>query len=399
MDPRVTGASPSNPVSLRALQQAAEAEEIRQSESEGDFQQWVELDAFNPLAMMRRFERLEKRMGEKERTDEKKTEGEELKVMKIEEVEESAARFQRQNWELQVKTLLILRSRIMASDTPDEIIQKLLEAYPDPALADEALDFLLETATPQTIANLRLAKELFRARFEAEIKSGRNIGTQSREFSEKGLGSPTSLREMYKDITQTPRDPLKLFDELANRFVYDKLKVVIRFLLHSLGSDLRAKGPSIPRPELKRLLDETRSLQGILGVFRFFQSRMVQINKQFSSYGVIKPIRLDFEVLAKMFVKYLAERFMSPDKIIQSARLLGISNEAIAQLIIFTQMRDAVKQIAPRYYRTPQQRDELFLSFLKALEMIEDQLEEEEEKEEDEKKKKKKPEGPKDKFI
>ncbi len=389
MDPRATGGFPTNLVSLRAMQQAAEAADIRQDESAEDFMSWIELEAFNPMAMMRRFEHLEKRMAEKARADEKKAEEDELKVMKIEEIEESATRFQNQNRELQAKTLLILRSRISASDTPEEVIQKLLEAYPDPALADEALDFLLETADPNTVQTLRQAKEQFNARFEAEIKSGRNIGAQSREFSEKGLGSATSLREMYKDITQTPRDPLKLFDELANRFAYEKLKNVIRFLLHSLGADLRAKGPSIPRPELKRLIDETRSLQGILGVFRFFQSRMSLINNQFASYGVIKPIRLDFEALAKQFVKFLAERFMTPDKILLSARLLGISNEAIAQLIIFTQMRDAIKQIAPRYYRTPQQRDELFLAFLKALETIEDQLEEEEEKEEEEKKKKK----------
>lgn len=389
MDPRATGGFPTNLVSLKAMQQAAEEADIRQDESAADFMSWIELEAFNPMAMMRRFEKLEKRMNEKLRAEEKRAEEEEGKVMKIEEIEESAARFQNQNRELQAKTLLILRSRITPSDTSEEIIQKLLEAYPDPALADEALDFLLETADPKTMQALRQAKEQFNTRFESEIKSGRNIGAQSREFAEKGLGSATSLREMYKDITQTPRDPLKLFDELAGRFNYEKLKNVIRFLLHSLGADLRAKGSSIPRPELKRLIDETRSLQGILGVFRFFQSRMSLINNQFSSYGVIKPIRLDFEALAKQFVKFLAERFMTPDKIILSARLLGISHEAIAQLIIFTQMRDAIKQIAPRYYRTPQQRDELFLAFLKALEMIEDQLEEEEEKEEEEKKKKK----------
>lgn len=392
MDPHIAGASPINPLSLKTLQRAADAEELIQNESESDFQQWIELDAFNPMAMMRRFETLEKRLEEKGKAEEKKVE-ENVKVMGIEEIEESAARFQQQNRELQAKTLLILRSRITPSDSPDEIIQKLLEAYPDPALADEALDFLIETADPKTVQALREAKEKFNARFESEIKSGRNIGAQSREFSEKGLGSPTTLREMYKDITQTPRDPLKLFDELAGRFPYDKLKIVIRFLLHSLGSDLRAKGPSIPRPELKRLIDETRSLQGILGVFRFFQSRMGLIDNQFSSYGVIKPSHINFESLSKLFVKFLAERFMTPDKIVLSGRVLGISNEAIAQLIVFTQMRDAIKQISPRYYRTPQQREELLLAFLKVLEMIEDQLEEEEEKEqEEERKKKPKPE-------
>ena len=82
---------------------------------------------------------------------------------------------------------------------------------------------------------------------------------------------------------------------------------------------------------------------------------------------------------------------MSPEKILQAARQLGISEEAIAQIIVFTQMREALKQISPRYFRNPKQRDELFQIFLKTLEELEAELEEEEQNElEDQTKKKKK---------
>ncbi len=386
MDPRASGASPINPNSLRMLQEAAETESLLQDQSEGDLEQWCELDAFNPMAMMRRFRPLVE-FRQKERPEEKKTE-ESRQILEVEKTEEAATRFQRNNQELQPKTLLILRSRILASDTPDDVIRKVLETYPDPALADEALDFLLETSDSQIADIIRQAKEKFNTRYEREIKSGRNMGAESREFSKEGLGSPTSLRDLYRNITLTAREPLKLFEELSDKFPYEKLKIVIRFLLHSLGADLRAKGSSIPRGELKRLIDETRSLQGILGVYRFFKSRMNLINRQFASYEIVRPSRLNFDIMARQFVKFLSERFMSPDKILLAARALGISEETIAQLIIFTQMRDAIKQIAPRYYRTPQQKQELFNAFLKALEIIEDKLEEEEEEDNDKKKKK-----------
>jgi type III secretion protein W len=192
---------------------------------------------------------------------------------------------------------------------------------------------------------------------------------------------------MYRDVTGNPRDPLKLFDELTDKFPYEKLKSVITFLLHSLGSDLKSKGPSIARGELKRLIDETRSLQGILGVFRFFQSRMRLIHRQFLSYNLMLPPRLTFEVIAKLFIKILAERYMNPDRILQTARLLGISEEAAAQIVIYTQMRDAIKQISPRYYRNPQHRDELMKAFIDTIDKLEDLLEEEEEEEKGEKKK------------
>jgi len=164
---------------------------------------------------------------------------------------------------------------------------------------------------------------------------------------------------------------------------------VLHFLLHSLGSDLKAKGSSIPRAELKRLIDETRSLQGILGIFRFFQSRMKLMQRQFASYGLVLPPRLDFEALARLFVKILAERYINGEKIMQTARLLGIEQEVAAQIIIYTQMRDAIRQIAPRYFRDLRHRDEQLKAYLEAVDKLEDTLEEEEEKEKEEKKGKK----------
>lgn len=389
-DPRITGASPVSHESLRMLQKAAAAEELQQLESD-EIEKWCELDVFNPMVMMRRFRPLDefKDVKHEEAPEEKERIEQEEKIVDVAKVDETAARFHRNNYELQAKTLLILRSRISSRDTPQDVINKVLEAYSDPALADEAMDFLIETSDAATAAIVRLAKEQFNQRFAPEIKAGRNMGAQAREFSKEGLGSPTSLRDMYRDITLNPREPLILFIELSDKFPYDKLRTAIHFLLHSFGADLRAKGPSISRPELIRLISETRSLQGVLGVYRFFRSRMALIQRQFADHGVTYPGRLQFETLARQFIRFLTERFISAEKILQAARLLGISEEAIAQIIVFTQMRDALKQISPRYYRNPKQRDELFQAFISALEDLEDQLEEEEEKEKQGKKKKK----------
>jgi type III secretion protein W len=387
-DPRIPGASPINPQSLNNLLKAALEEEINQQASEDSLESFLEFDAFNPMAMMRRFRPINEFRQTK---SEEKQKVETKKVLAVEKIEESAARFQRNNDELHAKTLLILRSRIHADDSPDDVLKKVLETYPDHALADEALDFLLETADLSTATVIRLAKEQLNLQFGRDIKAGRNMGTEAREFSKEGLGSPTSLRDMYRDITGTAREPLKLFEELSEKFTYEKLRTAIHFLLHALGADLKAKGPSIPRPELKRLLDETRSLQGILGIYRFFKERMALMQNQFASNQILMPPKLKFDTISKQFVKFLAERFISPDKILQASRLLGISEEALAQLIIYTQMRDAIKQIAPRYYRNNLHRDELLAAFLKVLEELDDRIEEEaEEKARQEKQKKKK---------
>ncbi len=369
--------SPIAPQAINAAKEIAREELAVQIESEADMQNWM--DNAN-IMIMRNFKTLEE---QKKNEPLKKKEGpsevQETKIEEIEEITETADRFQRQNNELQGKTLLILRGRISPQDTPEEALKKILDVYPDHALADEALDFLIETARPETKEILGKAKEQLNRDFEREIKAGRNIGAQAREFSAAGLGSPTSLRDLYRDLTGQPREPLKLFEELTQRFSYNQMKSAITFLLHSLGSDLKAKGPSIPRGELKLLLDEIRSLQGILGVFRFFQSRMALIARQFLSYELLLPPRLNFEALAKQFIRLLAERYVNPEKILQTAKGLGIDEETAAQIIIFTQMRDAIKQVAPRYYRTPQHKEELTKAMYDALETLEDRLDEEQE--------------------
>ncbi|MBI5273078.1 MAG: type III secretion system gatekeeper subunit SctW [Chlamydiia bacterium] len=382
-EPNISHLIVSNAAAVRLIQQEALSEEVVQVESADDLSQYLDQAAFAPLQRLGQFKELHELRSGLKQHNESVEEVDEPKVLGNANVGEAASRFQKNNYELSVKTLLILRGQIRASDSPEEALRKVRAIYPDPSLADEALDFLLETAEPEMLDTLRKAKSLLQAESEREIKAGRNMGVQAREFSKEGLGSPSSLRDMYRDITGNAREPLKLFNELAEKFQYDKLKLVIHFMLHSLGSDLRAKGPSIPRGELKRLIDETRSLQGILGVFRFFQSRMQLIQRQFTSYHLSLPARTDFEMLAKTFVKLLGEKYINPEKILQTAKLLGVDEEVAAQIVLYTQMRDALKQIAPRYFRNPQHKDELWKAYIAAIENLEDLLEDEEEEKND----------------
>ncbi len=377
-DPIVSRSFPTNIAAARELQQLANQDEMMVVESDQSF---AEYNDTNLLALFRGFRTLEEIKKGQVTKQEAKDLDTENKIFTVQEVEDSANRYEANNYELRSRSLLNLRASITNKDSKEEALNKTLRMYPDHALADEALDFLAETTQGDTLKTIQLAKELLNQNFKREVLSGRNIATQAREFAKEGLGAPTSLRDLYRDITGTARDPLQLFQELTEKFRYDKLATAIKFLLHSLGSDLRAKGPSISRAELKRLIDETRSLQGIMGVFRFFQSRMRLMQRQFVSYSLVFPPRLNFEVLARLFVKIIAERYISADKVLQFSQALGLSEESAAQLIIFTQYRDAIRQIAPRYYRNPQHREDLLKAIIEALENLEDELEDEEKEE------------------
>jgi type III secretion protein W len=368
-----------------AAQQAARVELVAQVESEEGFQSWIDEGAFSPAMMARRFETLEskrKRTSKEEEAQKTERKGEVLEVQRLEEVSEQ---FSRKNPELQMRSLLLLRARITQRDTKEEILRKVLEMYPDYSLADEALDFLMMTTEGGLAEEVRLAKEELNALHGREVKAGKNIAEQAREFSKQGLGTPTGLRNLYREVTGNPRDSNTLFSELTSQFNFDKMKTVIDFLLHSMGGDLKSKGPSIDRGELFRLLTESRKLQGILGIFRFFKSRMNLISSAFDRQGMQLPLRLTFEMLAKQFMKAVQERYPSADKILQLGIQLGLSEELLAQVIIFTQMRDGVRQVAPRLFKSDQHRQDLLNAFIDAIEELDERLEEEGEKKEEEK--------------
>ncbi len=385
--PQMRGISrPSSAVQKQKMQAMAAKmlrQQMRQVASQKSMQSFFD-SGFNQVIMRRNFKTLEEQRAKKrEKAETQRTQEVEEAVEKVANVDELASRFNSKNEEFESLILIALRNSIKDTDTVEEILQKVLKFYPDPTLAYDALDFLLQTTYGALGLKVLQAKEQFYSQFTREIVAGQNIRTEAKEFSKAGLGTPTSLRDMYRDITGNPRLPVALFDELSDKFTYNNMKTVISFLLHSLGSDLKAKGPSISRGELQRLVDDTRTLQAILGVYRFFLSRMNLISSQFKMNQLTLPQRLNFELIAKQFIFLFSERYITIDKVFQLARLLGISEEVIAQIIIFTQMRDAVRQVSPRLYKNQQQKEDLLSAILEALEELEEEAEEEEEEEDE----------------
>lgn len=373
----VTG--PRTNVTLEAMQATGkeEQQELRseQLSSKIAFQESLQ-ESVNPFVMLRRTQKTIKasttrvrkmlKMGEKAQ-----------RLEPIEKIKDQADQFQRRNPELKSSSLTSLRDLIKPGDSKEEILRKLQEFYPDVSLADEALDFLFETTEGELANTVKEAKEELGKQSGREISAGRNIGAQARAASEKGIGSPTTLRDMYRDITGNPRDSTTLFQELSQKYNFKELKQVVDFLLHSLGSDMKAKGPSIPRGQLHRLFTETRSLQAILGVYRFFKNRMNLVGKMFEREGLTVPPELNFESLAKSFMSLAGERYPTQDKVMQTAVRLGIDKWIQAKIIALSQLRDAIREVAAnQIYRSIQHRDELYTAILEALEELEDELEE-----------------------
>lgn len=368
-------------VTISAMQSVAkeEQQEMRaeQIQSKKDFLSAQE-EAINPFAA--KFAEKQKPIETHKSRIEKMKEMGGKEILPLEQIRDSANQFQRRNPELQANVLTLLREQIKEGDTKEDILRKLAEFYPDVSLADEALDFLLATTDGALADAVREAKAELNKDHGREIIAGRNIHTEARAAAEKGLGPTSSMRDMYRDITGNPRDSTTLFQELSQKYAFKDLKKVVDFLLHSLGADMKSKGPSIPRGLLHRLFTETRSLQAILGVYRFFRNRMRLVKRMFDEQHLQMPADLDFEALAREFMALASERYPSAAKVMALAGKLGIDKWANAKIIVFSQMRDAVREVAMALiFKSLQHRDELYLAILEALEDLEDQLEQLEE--------------------
>ncbi|MBB64470.1 MAG: YopN family type III secretion system gatekeeper subunit [Waddliaceae bacterium] len=292
-------------------------------------------------------------------------------------MQQLADKFAKRNHELGSKNLLLLREQLKEGMDPEEILEKVQEFFEDVSLADEALEFLEEGTTGELGEAVRKAKDELNSAHKTDITAGKNIRAKVREFSEKGLGSPTALRDMYRDLIHNPRPATQLFEEFATKFNYKQLSQVCKFLFHSLGADLKSKGASIPRGLLSNLIRESRTLQAVLGVYRFFFGRMNLVRKQFEDNGLTLPKQCTFETMARQFMRFAAERYPTPDKLLRGGKKLRIDDWTQAKIIVFSQMRDAVRQMAlDLIYKSVSHRDEVLQAIIELLEDLEAELEE-----------------------
>ncbi len=365
----------------KAELEIARQETAQQAETAETLQNVFE-EASNPMAA--RFTRNQKSLDDnKVRLKKAEQDRLERRLVPVKDIDTSAEKFSKQNPELKKQILILLLDKIKDAKTKEEVLEILNQFYPDPTLADDVLKFLLETTTGSLHEIVEEAKKQHEEQFGREIAAGKNISEEVQKYTAEGLGAPTKLRDMYRDITGNPREPVALFAELSDRFAYKELRKVLAFLFHSLGSDLKSQGPSIPPGLLHRLLSEVRSLQAILGIYQFFRARMKLIDFMFKRDGLEKPPGLNFELLSKQFVSLLQERYPTGDKVLQTAVKLGIDKWILAKIIVLSQIRDAVREVAlNQLYRNLQHRDELYGAILEALEQLEDELDELREQEE-----------------
>lgn len=382
------GPVPVNMASIAAKQGQADAKKAvgKQVTAEDRFQANAQ-SAYNAMAGAKaqdRYDRFKKLNDRHVSATGREEDDEGLDVEIIEGVEKKAdedlaQRFFKRNSELPPEKLRDLKASLSEGSTEKEISEKVNKAFEDPTLADEALEYLEQATTGPLKRKISHVRQMLNQEKQREIIGGRNVDAAAKDYAARGLApTATDLRNLYRDVTESPKDHETLFDELSTKYPFDDLKEIVKFLLQGMAFDMKSKGPSIPGAELMKLMSETRNLQSILWVYLFFKERMKMIRNQYSRHEMAYPENLTFEKLAKGFMKLVKERYPSVMKILKEADDLGLFDEE-EKVVVLSQFRDAIRGLSPRVYKSTKHRQELLLALIQTLDQLEWEEEEEEE--------------------
>lgn len=355
----------------QAAQNSAQASVVQEESSES-FQTFIDQFAVNTMQIIRRDgETLQKRIEKRVRTEHaEKTEDEEEVPLEVEKSEEISSYYENKNSSVKNKPLQNLKEQISKFDTEEDILQKVMEMYPDPIDAQAAFELLLKVLPDDLKEKIYNTKNKFEKRFERALKAGKNIFEEVQKFSKEGLAPPDELRQMYTQLTGDPKPPLELFEELLAKFTFEKMKQAIKFWLSALGADLNSKGSSIESGELSNLIKEAKSLQAILGLYSYFASKQRELILNLARKNAIATPQMNFKNLARIFATFLKDLYPSPDKIIFMKNELGISANLHAQEAVFSVMCGAVKGVSPKLFRNQKHIDDVLSSFIDALEAL-----------------------------
>lgn len=271
------------------------------------------------------------------------------------------------------KELLAPLNSITPKDTKDTILEKL-NAYPHVALVNDALDHLLDQTTGPLHKEVQLAKDELVTNHRRELAATTNImgATQKESGNLEKVGlnlSPAELTEKYVNLT-----PQSLDADLS-RMNHKQKIAYLKYILHAIGSDMTAEGPSIEHAKLQALYSQVLTLRAEISKDRICLVKMSFIRSQFAANELTIPPQLTHEALVRELTALTSERYPTAEKILQMAAKFGIENDIEAQIIVFSAIRDIIPQLAPKSFPSIEKMGEVKNAVIDALEKLEDKLE------------------------
>ncbi len=212
-----------------------------------------------------------------------------VKDPKIKEIVKSAKKqYGEENFE-QIdisRAMTKLASKIDGKDTPESIIDKVITSFPKGTPASQIFDSLafLQLALkddPKIKVIAENAKNQFEGKNSEQIDQGRRMTKLAHSAATAGLGLGTAkkLHGVFVDMVANENKTPDLYKQLCVQYpVYKDLIKMIKFVQSESGKDLH--NGQIDNTYLAALNNTTKNLQSLVMVYRGFEKKMDQMDRQ-----------------------------------------------------------------------------------------------------------------------
>ncbi len=300
--------------------------------------------------------------------------------------EKDANNFSGKHKEFKPDDLLDLREKLAKLSvkppvTKESVLSLVKDSYKEPELVDAALEFLEMTTSSASDEVKKAVQEARQDNFESNPKvviASRNINPIVQSGMKAGIGNGSELRELHNHISSSLLEANALFDLLMSKYpTFDQLSKVIVFLNKSIGSDLRSSTPSEDPGKLHAVMKEVKSVRFVYGMYKAIKDRTNLVESEFERQNLTMPPQLTLENLAKTFMSFNKDRYLTEGKIADSSVQLGINNSLPSTIIVVNLIfRDLVKQLPIEFYGTVERQNDILSAILACSETCENLLDE-----------------------
>lgn len=267
-------------------------------------------------------------------------------------------------------------SQMGKSATPQQLQEFAKQSYPDVSHQFLALSYARDQlqndgGDAELVSNLSRTVATLEEQRGAEIHAGINISASAHEAAKQGVGEVQGLRDFYRDVVLDYTSVTQAYEKIVEEHSNEKFMDVIAFLLSGLSCEAGKDSRSLPKTQLKAIMDDLYKLKLLGGMYHQCDNLMEKIHSNYQLASAHNGQTLLAELLQ------LKEKGWYSDQLIKDIAAKLDINQAQAKIYFFNGLKELIRLIPRKAFEDEHKRAELMDSVQQALDAAIDQETEE----------------------
>ncbi|MGI9228480.1 MAG: type III secretion system gatekeeper subunit SctW [Gammaproteobacteria bacterium] len=174
-----------------------------------------------------------------------------------------------------------------ADAEPRALRQSAKQFFRDPTYQYTALSYARDLA--QAEGNEDMARALdeacqqLRQEEPAAVQAGLNVSKVAHSYSERGLDDTENLLGLYRDVVLDYGTVVQAYDQIVQQHSEKQFPQAVNFILKSLAVDLGAESQSLPKTQLKQIVDDMDKLKSLSTMYEQCGDLLQRVSKNYDT--------------------------------------------------------------------------------------------------------------------